>query len=140
MSVQPRAGKGTQLKIGDGAEPEVFNVIPGVQDIDGPDLAGTDEYDATHHESAAKEYVQGLKDAGEFSFPLVYDSDDTQQAILMAAAESDVLKNFQMVLTDRGNTQLDFAARVKGFKFNAPVENILTVSVTLRITGVITRS
>ena len=140
MSVSPKAAKGTLVKIGDGASSEAFTTIAGVQDVDGPDLSGTDEYDATHHSSTGKEYVQGLKDAGELSFPLVYDSDDTQQAALQAAGVADTLTNFQILLPDTGATLLAFAGRVKSFKFNAPVEGVLTANVTVRISGSITIS
>lgn len=135
MTVTAKSGKGAKLSV---EIATVDTLIYGVQDIDGPELGGGDEYDATHHESAGKEYVIGLKDGGEVSFPVVFDGADAGQAFLLANAGVDTAYPFTYKLPDTDKTQFTFDAKVKSFKPTAPVQGVLIANLVLRVNGDIT--
>ena len=63
----------TYLKIGNGASPEVYNIVANVGDLNGPTLSGT-VVDVTSHSSAHpwREKLVTLLDAGEITLPLFY--------------------------------------------------------------------
>jgi len=120
--------------IGDGATPEVFSRIPEVGDIKAP--KGTaEEIDVSSHDSAAKEFLLGLSDGGECSFPINFIPGDTAQQALYDASKSKALVNFQIKDDDVPSMTLAFAARVKEFPFVFPVSGAVTTDVVLRVSG-----
>ncbi len=130
---------GTLLKIGDGEASETFTTIAEVTSISGPALV-TDAVDTTSHDSPSnhREFIGGLKDAGEVTFDINYiPTNPTHDATggLLADYVARTLRNFQLVFSDSGNTTWSFTAIVTGFESNEPVDAQLTASVTLRITG-----
>lgn len=127
---------GAQLQIGDGGGPEVFTTIAQVRDITGPGLS-LDTLDVTTHDSADawREFVGGLKDGGEVSMELVYDPDSVTQTALRVDLDARVVRNFKLIFPDATSTTWSFAATVTQLEPSAPVEDELTASVTLKVTG-----
>lgn len=68
----------TFLKIGNGASPEIYNIVANVGDLNGPTLSGA-VVDVTSHSSAHpwREKLVTLLDAGEITLPLFYIPDST---------------------------------------------------------------
>lgn len=137
--------KGTVIKVGDGADPEVFTTITGATGFTVP-AEISDEIEVTDLESEAKEYIAGLGDAGEFSFQLNLKRKATGsgyiaiQETLESYAGDGELHNFQIVLPAPFSVTYAFAAFVKAFQPNAQVNSALTATVTLRVSGAVTRS
>lgn len=135
---------GTLIKMGDGASPEVFTTIAEVRDISGPSWAlGTEE--VTNHDSAGwREYIPTLLEAGEVSFDINFKGDATQgfaAGSVYAAMTGKVKKNFTITLPSgvgATNDVLSFAGYVTGFELAAPVEGVLSASLTIMITGATT--
>jgi len=130
---------GTLLKIGDGGSPETFTTIAEVTDISGPSLSA-DTIDVTNHNSAGgyREFIQGLKDAGEVTFTINFiPTESTHNAAtgLLKDYEDGTLRNFQLVFPDAGNTTWSFAAVVTGFEPAEPIDDKLAADVTLKISG-----
>jgi len=69
MSSQALESQGMELKIGDGASPEVFAAISEIKTFTGPGGSAT-VIDVTDLSSAAKEKRMGLADEGQLSLPL----------------------------------------------------------------------
>jgi len=133
------AGFGTLLKIGDGGGTEVFTTIAEVSNISGPGLA-MDTIDVTNHSSptAWRQYVAGLKDAGEVSFDINYTpTAATHNATtgLLKDMNDRTLRNFKLVFPDLGATTWTFAAFITGFEPSEPIDDKLTAAVTLKISG-----
>lgn len=63
----------TLLKIGNGASPEIYNLVANVGDLNGPTMSGA-VVDVTSHSSAHpwREKLVTLLDAGEITLPLFY--------------------------------------------------------------------
>jgi len=133
---------GTLLKIGNGAQTEVFTTIGMVGDISGPSFElGTEE--ATSHDSAWREYVPTLLSAGEVTFDIFFDPANvthfsTARGSLYYAQRNKVKNNFKLVLPDPGAMEIAFGAYVTGLELKADVEGVLTMSVTLQISGAVT--
>jgi TP901-1 family phage major tail protein len=127
---------GTQLQIGDGGGPEVFTTIAQVRDIGGPGLS-LDALDVTTHDSpdAWREFIGGLKDGGEVSLELVWDPDSITQSAMRDDLDTRVVRNFKIIFPDLTSTTWSLAAMVTEFEPGANVEDELTASVTLKVSG-----
>lgn len=139
MSTNALDAQGVVLKIGDGASPEVFTEIQEVKSIAGPGGSAAD-IDVTDLSSTGKEFKVGLMDEGEVSFDIHYIPSETTHASLRTARAARTLKNFQIVFTDTPATTWTFAAYVKGFQMSSAVDQVITATVTLRVTGSITEA
>lgn len=133
------AAYGTLLKIGDGGGPETFTTIAEVTSIGGPSL-GLDMIDATSHDSTQgwEEVIGGILRSGEVTMELNFiPTEGTHNAAtgLIADMVARTLRNFQMVFPDAGNTTWAFSALVNKFQPAAPVDNKLSASCTLKLSG-----
>jgi hypothetical protein len=96
------------------------------------------EIDVTHLGSSAREFVMGLKDSGSLTVELQFEPGDVGQIFLRQ--RQDVLSvptAFVMRLSDPSSTVIEFDAFVQGFSISGAVDDKVTASVTLRITGVV---
>jgi predicted secreted protein len=128
---------GTLLQIGDGGGTEVFTTIAKIKDISGPTLnRGT--HDASTQTTDWSEVVPGLKKGGQFTFDVNFIPTDTthdHQTGLIKDFIDGTKRNFRIIWPDAGNTIDQYAAYVVNFEPDAPVDGLLTASVTLEITG-----
>lgn len=134
------SGFGTLLKIGDGATPtEGFTTVAEVISISGPALAlGTIEVTNMSSASNYREFVAGLKDAGEVKLDINFlPTDGTQDASagLLKDFDDRTLRDFQLVFPDASTTTWSFSAFITAFSPSAKVDDRLTASVTLRVSG-----
>ena len=125
---------GTQIKRGDGAEPEVFEAIANVTSIEGPELE-RETIDVTAHDTADawREYVGGLKDGGEVSIEVNYDP--TVHDSLVADLEDAAPRNYQLVFPTTPAVTWSFAAILTGFSSEAPHDDKLAATLTLKLSG-----
>lgn len=126
---------GTEWQIGDGGGPEVFTAVADVTNIGVLD-AQAETLDVSSHDSAGqwREFVGGMKDAGELSMELNYDPAVHGTIFdLLGGPET----NMKIVLPDAGAAEVDFAAIVTGFEAGAPFDDKLTASVTLKLSGAV---
>ena len=129
---------GTLLKVGDGATPtESFTTIAKIKDIGGPGFnRGT--HDASTQTTDWGEIVPGIKMGGQVTFDInLIPTEGThdQTTGLLKDFIDGIKRNFQLVFPDPGNTVWQFAAYVLNFEPDAPVDGLLTASLTVEITG-----
>lgn len=137
MATQAVSSHGTFLKVGDGAEPEVFTTIAEVKDISGPDMTLNME-DATSHDSGGwREEIPTLLEAGDISFDINYTGGATQSILETSQYARETL-NFQLVVPLATPVTKAFRGTVTSFSYSAPVEGIFTASVTIRVSGAVT--
>lgn len=141
MATSAISSHGTLLKIGDGGGSETFATIAEVKDISGPSYSVATENTTNHDSAGWGEVTPTIKSGGEVTCDINYYSAATQDSL-----ETDMLaltkRNFQLVfpLPSSGTDTREFAAYVTGFEPSAPVEGVLTASVTLTITGPVTKT
>ena len=130
--------QGVTIGRGDAASPEVFTSLGEVKSIQGPGGQAT-VIDTTNLSSTAKEKQMGLQDEGQVTLELNLDVDDAQQNGLRTDRTNQTLRNFRITLTDSSPaTTLTFAAYVLTFSIGAAVDDIVSASVTLEISGAVT--
>ncbi len=134
---QAQSTQNTDVKIGDGASPEVFTSIAEVISIDGP---GGDRQliDVTHLKSTAREKRAGLRDSGDLTLTMNRIVGDNGQDALIAAEAGDDPVNFRVIYPD--GEQEDFAGIVTSFRESAAIDDVRKVTVGIAVTGTIARS
>lgn len=125
------AGKGTVFKKWTGA---AWSTIAGVKDFSGPSST-RETYDATDFDSTNgyREFIGGLRDGGEVTFTFHFNK--TGYTSLKTDFESDTLVVYQLDLPDSATTELRFSGLVTGLPLNVPLDDIVTIDVTIKISG-----
>lgn len=127
---------GTFLKAGNGGTPtETFTTIAEVKDISGPSWT-VDTEEVTNHSTVGgyKEYIPTLLDGGDVTFDLNF-YNDTTHAALWTDMAARTRRTFQVVFPYSGTNTVTFKAYVTEIGHEAPVQGVLTRSVTLKVTG-----
>jgi predicted secreted protein len=128
-------GFGAELRRGDGATPtEVFTPIAEATNFSGPGLE-RDTYDVTTHQSPNRwrEFIGGLKDAGEIEVDVNYDP--TVHDTLVADLNDSAPRNYEMAWPTEPETVWSIQAILTGFEPEAPHDDKLAASLTFKITG-----
>ncbi len=126
---------------GGAAGTEVFTTIAEVQGISGPSISQS-PIEVTHMESpdAYKEYIAGLLDAGEISFPVNFTNVAAQTSVI-TDCEARSRRNFQLIFTaSTGTVTFSFAAFITSIDFDFPMEDKISANISLKVTGKMTRS
>lgn len=118
------------------ATPGTYEDIAEVLSINGPSYS-MDVIDVTHLQSTGsfREFIAGLRDAGEVSFDVNFDPDATTHASLRTDYEAGTKKNYKLVLPDPTPTTFAFAAFITGYVPSYPLGDKMAASLTLKITG-----
>ena len=127
-------GFGTQLKRGDGADPEVFTAIADPTGITPPGLS-RETIDVTSHSSPDgwMEFVGSVKDGGEFSADVNYDP--SQHDVLAGDFEDAAPRNYQIVFPDPAATTWTFKGLLTGFEPDAPYDDKLSATLRWQVSG-----
>ena len=133
--------QGVKLQVGDGQTPtETFNDVGQVVDISGLRGGQATVIDVTNLASTRREKRMGLPDEGQLSLTVQYDPADTQQTRLETLRETRALGNFKVLLTDSGPTTFSFSGYVLSFPIDTAVDQVVQGSVTIEITGEVTKT
>jgi len=132
-------GKGTLLKAGDAANPEVFTTIAEVKSISGPDIS-RDTLDVTNMDSSGnfREFVATLQDGGTVSFDINFIGDNATQTGLKTDMDAGTARNFELLMPNTGATLFTFTALIVGISYSFEVDGIISASISLKITGTVT--
>lgn len=139
MTTTSVESQGVQLKRGDGGGPEVFTLVGQLTTIEGPSGSAT-VIPVSTLDSTAEEKIMGLPDEGQVTLEAIYDPAHAQQEGLRTDRRDRLLRNFELLLTDAAPTTFSFAAYVLEFSLSVAVNNVVTASLTLEITGPVTKS
>lgn len=114
---------------GDGAQWIEIEGVVSYQGFDGK----ASELDATNLRSKAKEVRPGLQDFGNFTMEVNRNFTDPGQLALIAAKQSRKKCAFRLTYPAKNTDTFD--AYVMSFPTNGGVDQIMKVSVSLRVTG-----
>lgn len=131
-------GYGAKFGIGDGADPEVFTDVAEVTNIT-PPSDSVDVIDATHMASPNKtrEFIEGLIDPGECSFDMNFIPGGTGDTAIQALRGSGT-NNFQITFPAIGSDPAvtwQFAGILTGYEPDAPMDDKMTATVTIKVTS-----
>ena len=128
---------GATVKLGDAGTPETFTAISGPLDIEFTPPQ-PERVDVTNHDSAAREYLQGLSGEGSASYDVQYDPSKPIHLTVRNLHGVTTTRNFK--ITFKSGTVASFAATT-AVTFKLGVANQPEImSVTHAISGAVTYS
>ncbi|MCK4302830.1 MAG: hypothetical protein KAY24_01175 [Candidatus Eisenbacteria sp.] len=127
-------GFGTVIQRGDIATPTNFAALAEMKDISGPNIE-VDSQEATHQQSPDdhKEFIPGLVDGGEVSVECQVVEDGTERGNIIADLQARLTRYWRIVFPSGG--YWTFKAFLTGFQAANPVQDIMTDSLSWKITG-----
>lgn len=117
--------------------PGTYADIAQVVNIGGPALS-REAIDATSMDSSGRwrQFIAGLRDAGEVTLELLFDPDNTgQQDLRNDLSTLDTLKNYRITFPDATPTTVTFGGLITRFDPKAPMDEKLVASVTVKLSG-----
>ena len=140
MTTLARIGFGTLFQIRDiAASPIAYVTVGEVTNITLPNLT-RDAVDATHTEStgAWRESIPGLKDAGEVSIEMNYVHQSATDALIRAQFASNELTLCKILFDTSPEDGVSFSAIVTGYEVQAPLDDKVAATLTLKVSGQVT--
>lgn len=119
--------------------PNAYSTINEVSEINGPDGAAS-EIDVTDLNSSAKEFKMGLADEGNVTFTINYLPSDAVHAALLSDRDSQTLRTFRITLTSSPQETWTFTAYVTAAPLTNAVDGVTQMSITLKVSGIVTRA
>ncbi len=110
--------------------------VPKVFDIAGPN-GSANEIDVTTFESPAKEFILGLKDQGDITISMVYDTSSAAQNAVRDDFDTGNSQTYSFTLNDGLSTTGTFTAYVKSFALQIGADDKVVANATLRVSGAI---
>lgn len=134
------SGVGTQFKRADAdSSATAFTAIAEINSITGPDKSrGTIDVTSLDSTGGYLEFITSFRDAGEIALEMNFTRDG--YVVLNEDFESDTSKEYQIILPDTGATTLEFSGWVTDLGMAIPMDDKVTATVTIKITGQVTLS
>ncbi|CAM3775709.1 phage tail tube protein [Alkalicoccus chagannorensis] len=138
MTSQAKKAFGTQIKRK--TETDTWEGVAELTDITGPSMEA-DEIDVTSHDSEGgyREYVQGLKDAGEIEAELFFLKDEPSHMKALDDFNAGDNEMYRMIFPDADEEEdrsyFEFEAFVNGFEIEAEMEEAIKASVSWKVSG-----
>lgn len=144
MSQKLKSQTSTFEVLDPGASPDTWVPVGGVRAINDLRSGTATEIDVSDLSSTAKEFVLGLADNGAMNLEMLYDPEDQGQIILETLRESSDSNQFRITIPNPLNspatTVFTFVGFVQTFPFSIGVDAAITGTVTIRITGAISKN
>ena len=140
MSAKAKLTRGSQLSIGTAGDTPTFTAVEGVASINIPGLT-KDEIEVTDLNSTAKEFIDGLGDAGELSFEILLEPGTVAgqyapgQEALKAAHEDGGNLPFRIALPAAFGITYEFDGFVRTFSERLEQNDAARADVTIRVSG-----
>jgi len=131
------AGVGTRFRRWTGS---AWADLAEVTGITGPNKS-RDTIDVTSLDTTGgyREFIGGFRDGGTVTLPMNFTRDTYD--LMNTDFESDVLKNYEIVLSDSENTSFEFEGFITELGLAVPVDDKISADVTIKISGqVVTNS
>jgi predicted secreted protein len=140
MTTQARIGFGTVFQIQDqDASPVAYVTVGEVTNITLPNLT-RDAVDATHTESTGgwREFIPGLRDAGEVSIEMNFVSGSASDTLIRAQFASDSLSLCKILFDTSPADGVSFSGIVTGYEVQAPLDDKVAATLTVKVSGAVT--
>lgn len=134
------SGVGTIFRraVGNSSDP-VYAAVAEVNGITGPNMS-RDTIDVTSLDSTGgyREFIASFRDGGEVTLDMNFVLDGYDD--FKADFESSTLHDYQIEFQDTGQTTFEFSGLVTSLSSSVPLDDKVTSSVTIKISGQITIS
>lgn len=135
------------FEVADLQTPTEFIRVGGVTSIRDLRSGTAAEIDVSDLSSLAKEFLLGLADNGSMGLDLIYDPADPGQIVLETLRETSAINAYRVgvpnplaVGSPTGYTIYSFSGFVATFPFTLGVDAAVTGTVSIRVTGAITKA
>lgn len=132
---------GSKLQVKDPGTAGDYIDVGGLTDFNGPQTS-RGEIETTTLCDPAKKYAMDLKDQGSFTSTMQTRYGDPAQQILLANLDSTQTLKFKLIMPDdgygNGAVTLLFEGRVQSFPVQGSMGQVITTSLSIRITGDVT--
>lgn len=135
MAIEPSIGYGADFqRSDDGTSGGTFATVGQIIDLTPPSIS-RDAVETTHMASTERwrEFIGGLKDAGEASIEINFDPGDATAASFLTDINTNTAGYYKIVFPD--TTSWGFAAIATGFEPGAPIDDRMTATFTVKLTG-----
>ena len=125
---------GTVLAYHDGSS---FVDVANVTSVSAPSMS-RDSIETTHHTSTGgfRTYIPGLKDAGTVSLDINWEKSQASHSALYTQITTQVVNGqYRVVFPGSPTSTFTFYGHVTDFSVTAPVDDKLTASVTIKLSG-----
>lgn len=143
---QKLSGQFGFLEVADTGSPGGWLRVGGVSAINDLRSGTSTEIDVSDLQSLSKEYLLGLNDPGSANATVFYDPADPGQIQLETLRETSAINGFRVGVRNplsggspTGYTVFSFSAFVQSFPFSVGVDAAVSGTVTMRISGPITK-
>lgn len=136
MTTEAAIGLGTTFELHNGGTPGALVGIAEVFDLTPPNEQA-ETIDVTHFGSAAREFIFGLTDYGECSFELNFVPGSASETAILAAKAGKAAR--QCVITFPNGWTWTFNGLVIGYEPAIPVDDKMTATVTIKVSGSVVR-
>jgi predicted secreted protein len=143
MSSNALSAYGTKLKLGNGGTPtETFATVAEVKSINGASMTA-EVIDVTTHSTGSpwREKIPSLLNAGTLTFDINYvptDPTHDETTGLLGLFMNRTVRNWHLVFPDEDLTMFVFRGFVSNFEPSEPIDDVLSASITIEISGAIT--
>jgi len=134
MATNAMLGYTTQIFYADSTSPGVFTQVAEAYEVTPPN-AQADDVDVTHYASPnrTREYIQGLIEPGEASFSCNRVPGGTTETAILNLQTNGTKVTWRFIWPN--GTMWEFPGYVKGYETTAPVDDKMTATTTLKVTG-----
>lgn len=131
---------GTTISRSNSNSPLTYTAFPQVISI-GPVGKARSLIDVTNLSSTAREYKKAIVDGQEIQVVMQYDPDNTVQANLRTDCDSENAVGFRITFPDSPAQTCTFNAQVMNWELaGIEIDNVITLTVTMKPTGALTFS
>lgn len=139
-SGEAQIGYGATLAYDDAAGSGSFTTLAEMMNPSGPNISA-DAVETTHQNSASgfREFIPGLVDGGEVTLECNYLPDEVTQGGVSGVwyiMKNRQRRNWKMVFPGSPEHSVTFAGVVTAFEPDVPVDDRMTLSITLKVSGV----
>lgn len=139
MATSASVSKDTVLKIKTGTGAGTLVAVAELKDFSGLGGGSAAILDATHLGSSSKEKLPGVKDEGSLKFTFNYVPTDAGQIAMLKARDDNVVTDFELTIGGT-KTKAALSGFVQTAEIMGGVDKIIELSVSVEVTGSVTRS
>ena len=129
--------QGATFQRGDAASPEIFTTVSQLVNI-GEVGVERSLIDTTNLASTLREYKGAIPDGAEIQLDFQYDSDETGQSGLKTDLDANTVRNYRINIQDSPVAVFAFSGLVISWQISNPIDNVVPLSVRVKITGTLT--
>ena len=126
--------QGATFQRGDGASPEIFTTVTQLVNI-GEVGVERSLIDVTNLASTIREFKGAIPDGAEIQLDFQYDSDDAGQTGLKTDLDANTVINYRINIQDSPVAVFAFQGLVIAWQISNPIDNVVPLSVRVKITG-----